>query len=112
MTTDFDPLPVLLGFTRALKAAGVPVTPDRAHGFVEATAIVGLDDQQATYWAGRATLCAGPDDLTRYDPGLRGVVRPARRAAEAPRDRAADAVGAGPPQRRRGSRRSRRPGRR
>ena len=28
---------------------------------------MGLDDQQATYWAGRATLCAGPDDLTRYD---------------------------------------------
>lgn len=67
MSTTFDPLPVLLGFTRALKAAGVPVTPDRAHGFVEATAIVGLGDQQATYWAGRATLCAGPDDLTRYD---------------------------------------------
>jgi len=67
MSTTFDPLPVLLGFTRALKAAGVPVTPDRAHGFVEATSIVGLDDQQATYWAGRATLCAGPDDLTRYD---------------------------------------------
>ncbi len=65
--TTIDPLPVLLGFTRALKAAGVPVTPDRAHGFVEATSIVGLDDQQATYWAGRATLCAGPDDLTRYD---------------------------------------------
>ena len=67
MSTTFDPLPVLLGFTRALTAAGVPVTPDRAHGFVEATAIVGLGDQQATYWAGRATLCAGPDDLTRYD---------------------------------------------
>jgi uncharacterized protein with von Willebrand factor type A (vWA) domain len=67
MSTTFDPLPVLLGFTRALKAAGVPVTPDRAQGFVEATAIVGLGDQQATYWAGRATLCAGPDDLTRYD---------------------------------------------
>ena len=62
-----DPLPVLLGFTRALKAAGVPVTPDRAHGFVEATSLVGLDSQQATYWAGRATLCAGPDDLARYD---------------------------------------------
>ena len=65
--TTFDPLPLLVGFTRALKASGVPVTPDRAHGFVEATALVGLGDQQATYWAGRATLCAGPDDLARYD---------------------------------------------
>ena len=29
--------------------------------------MLGLDDQRATYRAGRATLCAGPDDLERYD---------------------------------------------
>lgn len=58
---------ILLGFTRALRASGVRVTPDRSHGFLEATALLGLDDQSATYWAGRATLCAGPDDLDRYD---------------------------------------------
>jgi uncharacterized protein with von Willebrand factor type A (vWA) domain len=58
---------ILLGFTRALRAAGVPVTQDRAHGFLAAVAVLGADDQRATYTAGRATLCAGPDDLTRYD---------------------------------------------
>ena len=58
---------VLLAFTRALRAAGMPVTPDRSHGFLEAVAIVGLDDRRATYWAGRATLCASPEDLARYD---------------------------------------------
>jgi len=58
---------ILLGFARALRAAGVPVTQDRTLGFVEAVALVGLDDRLATYWAGRATLCAGPDDLTTYD---------------------------------------------
>ncbi|MBD8868412.1 vWA domain-containing protein [Nocardioides donggukensis] len=58
---------ILLGFTRALRAAGVPVTQDRGHGFLRAVSMVGLDDRQATYWAGRATLCAGPDDLDRYD---------------------------------------------
>ncbi len=62
-----QPDEILLGFTRALRAAGVPVTPDRSYGFLEATALLGLDDQSATYWAGRATLCAGPDDLARYD---------------------------------------------
>ena len=31
---------VLLGFTRALRAAGVPVTQDRAHGFLAAVAAV------------------------------------------------------------------------
>jgi len=58
---------VLLGFARALRAAGVAVTQDRAQGFLAAVALLGLDDQRATYAAGRATLCAGPDDLERYD---------------------------------------------
>ncbi len=62
-----QPDEVLLGFARALRAAGVPVTQDRAHGFLAATALVGLDDAAATYAAGRATLCASPDDLARYD---------------------------------------------
>ena len=58
---------VLLGFTRALRAAGVPVTTDRARTFLAATALVGAGDPRATYAAGRATLCAGPDDLERHD---------------------------------------------
>lgn len=62
-----DPTEVLLGFTRALRAAGVPVTQDRARGYLDAVAVVGLQDRKATYAAGRATLCGSPDDLTRYD---------------------------------------------
>jgi uncharacterized protein len=58
---------ILLGFTRALRAAGVPVTQDRTHGYLAAVALVGLADARATYDAGRATLCASPDDLARYD---------------------------------------------
>ncbi|HEU4810848.1 MAG TPA: VWA domain-containing protein [Nocardioides sp.] len=66
-TTVRDADEILLGFARALRSAGVPVTQDRAHGFLAAVALLGLDDQRATYVAGRATLCAGPDDLERYD---------------------------------------------
>ena len=62
-----EPVEILLGFTRALRAAGVRVTPDRSQSYLEAVSLVGLDDQRATYTAGRATLCAGPDDLARYD---------------------------------------------
>jgi uncharacterized protein len=62
-----DPDELLLGFARALRAAGVAVTQDRTRSYLEATALVGLDDQRATYWAGRSTLCSGPDDLDRYD---------------------------------------------
>ena len=58
---------ILIGFTRALRAAGVRVTQDRAHGYLTAVSLVGLGDARATYEAGRATLCASPDDLARYD---------------------------------------------
>ncbi|HEX2705268.1 MAG TPA: VWA domain-containing protein, partial [Candidatus Lustribacter sp.] len=58
---------LLLGFARALRAAGVPVTPDRSATFLAAVAAAGLGERAATYWAGRATLCACPDDLERYD---------------------------------------------
>ena len=50
-----------------MRVAGVPVTADRTHAFLEAVAWVGFDDQRATWLAGRATLCGGPDDLERYD---------------------------------------------
>ena len=58
---------ILLGFARALRAAGLPVTHDRTTSFLEAVALVGADDAGTTYLAGQATLCAGPDDLARYD---------------------------------------------
>ncbi|WP_310962313.1 vWA domain-containing protein [Nocardioides terrisoli] len=61
------PEEVLLGFTRALRAAGVPVTQDRAQGFLEATSLLGADDPLGTYRAGAATLCGSPEDLARYD---------------------------------------------
>lgn len=66
-TVLHPPEEILLGFARALRAAGVPVTADREQTYLRAVATVGLEDQAATYWAGRATLCASPSDLARYD---------------------------------------------
>jgi len=88
---------LLVGFARALRSAGLGVTTDRTRGFLEATSLVGIGDQQATYWAGRATLCSGPDDLDRYDqvftawftPQGPAVARPPREervVAQAPLD--------------------------
>ncbi len=65
VTHDADE--VLLGFARALRSAGVPVTLDRSRHWLTAASLVGVGDRNATYWAGRSTLCAGPDDLVRYD---------------------------------------------
>jgi hypothetical protein len=61
------PVELLLGFARALRAAGVPVTADRERTFLEAVASVGLDSRRHTYWAGRATLTSSHADVERYD---------------------------------------------
>lgn len=66
-TPQHAPDELLLGFARALRAAGVPVTLDRSRTWLEAAALVDLGDRAATYWAGRATLCSCPDDLLRYE---------------------------------------------
>ncbi|MEP6856413.1 MAG: VWA domain-containing protein, partial [Pedococcus sp.] len=58
---------ILLGFARALRSAGMNVTHDRSMSFLQASAIVGAGEASATYRAGRATLCASPDDLVRFE---------------------------------------------
>lgn len=103
MTTTRPTEEILFGFTRALRAAGVPVTHDRAQEFVRAAALLGLD-HQGTRLAGRATLCAGPDDLERHDQvfdawfdardGLPRTV-PANRSPQEMRTDLLDADGAG-----------------
>ena len=94
---------VLLGFARALRAAGVAVTADRERTWLLAAATVGLEDQAAVYAAGRATLCGSPADLERFDlvyAAWFGAQRPAaaRRAPSRPPTAMADlgdAEGAG-----------------
>jgi uncharacterized protein with von Willebrand factor type A (vWA) domain len=56
-----------VGFARVLRGAGVAATPDRLHQAVSAVAHLDVARRQDVYWAGRLTLCSGPDDLDRYD---------------------------------------------
>ncbi|WP_035913493.1 vWA domain-containing protein [Knoellia sinensis] len=89
------PEEILLGFARALRAAGVPVTADRERTFLLAAATVGLEDQAGVYAAGRATLCGSPSDLERYDlvyAAWFGAERPAavRRRPSRPPEAMAD----------------------
>ena len=58
---------LLAAFARALRSAGVAVTSDRTHSFLRAAAVVDAGTGGGVYWAGRATLCAGPDDFPVYD---------------------------------------------
>lgn len=58
---------LLTAFAAAARAAGVAVTADRTRAFLLGCSIIGADDLAGVYWTGRATLCAGADDLDRYD---------------------------------------------
>lgn len=61
----------LVGFARTLRAGGVDASPDRLQAMVQAltAASPGFDASRSrdVYWAGRLTLCAGPDDFPQYD---------------------------------------------
>ncbi|WP_089103468.1 VWA domain-containing protein [Streptomyces hyaluromycini] len=58
---------VLLGFVRALRAAGVDASAERGYAFLRAVAALRPGLRSDVYWAGRATLCGGHDDLERYE---------------------------------------------
>ena len=60
-----EPVEVFIGFTHALRAAGLAV--DHAHAFMEAIAQLDAGNRSDVYWSGRATLCSSPDDLDVYD---------------------------------------------
>ena len=62
-----DPVVIMTGFARALRASGVAADTSRLASAVEALSHVDLADTAQVYWAGRITLCAEPDDLPRYD---------------------------------------------
>jgi uncharacterized protein with von Willebrand factor type A (vWA) domain len=79
-----DVVDTVLGFARTLRHAGVPASPDRVEAMLDALGALDVLDPGAVYWAGRLTLCGGPDDLDRYD-----VAFAAYFAGEAPRARRA-----------------------
>jgi uncharacterized protein with von Willebrand factor type A (vWA) domain len=62
-----DPDALLLGFARALRAAGLRVTADRERTFLTAASTVGMAHRGQVYWAGRATLTSVPADFPVYD---------------------------------------------
>jgi hypothetical protein len=81
---DTDPLPGLVGFTAALRHAGLPVTTDRAAAFLTALDHLDVTNRVQTYWAGRLTLCSDPDDIARYDAAFDAWFAPAPRGRAVP----------------------------
>lgn len=77
-----DVVDTVLGFARTLRHAGVAASPDRVEAMLTALGALDVLDPTDVYWAGRLTLCAGPDDLDRYDAAFAAYF-----AGEAPRSR-------------------------
>ena len=65
---------MLLDLVAAVRAAGVPATPDRVQAMVRAIDATGPD---LLYWAARLTLCGSPDDIARFDAAFAGFTRDA-----------------------------------
>ena len=64
---DTDALTVVVALARALESAGVPTGAPRVAEAVRALAVLDPTRRADVYWAGRLTLCGGPDDFARYD---------------------------------------------
>jgi uncharacterized protein with von Willebrand factor type A (vWA) domain len=61
-----DPLAGYVGFTHALREAGLGCGPDRVQAYLKAIGHLDPGERDELYWAGRLTLCSEPDDLPRY----------------------------------------------
>ena len=64
-TTDVSRIAV--AFTTLLRKADVPVPVGSVVTYTEALGAVGLEQRDAVYWAGRATLVRRPEDVPAYD---------------------------------------------
>jgi uncharacterized protein len=68
-----DSVATLVRFGRALRAAGLPVGPDRVASFSRAAALLPPGE---LYWAGRATLLSRPEQVELYDAVFRAFFGP------------------------------------
>ena len=62
-----QPADIAVAFTRVLRGAGLSVPTSCTHTFAEALCAVGLNDRDAVYWSGRATLARQPEDIGMFD---------------------------------------------
>ena len=60
-----------VAFARVLRELEIPAPLDSVLTFMNALSLVGIDDRDAVYWAGRATLVRNPEDIAAYDSAFR-----------------------------------------
>lgn len=73
-TAERIDLPALAAaFGRALRLAGIPVTPARSARFAQALSLTSPLDRGRVYWSARAVLVSGRDQLPIFDRVFAGV---------------------------------------
>ena len=58
---------IAVAFSRVLRSAGISTPIGNVLTFVEALGLVGIDNRDNVYWAGRSTLLRRPEDISLYD---------------------------------------------
>jgi uncharacterized protein with von Willebrand factor type A (vWA) domain len=58
---------IAVAYARVLRGAGIVVPIGCVLSFAEAVEVVGINDRNAVYWAGRSTLLHRPEDIEMYD---------------------------------------------
>ena len=61
------PADIAVAFSQILRGLGLSVPTSCTHTFAEALCATGVEQRDATYWAGRATLVRRPEDIALYD---------------------------------------------
>jgi uncharacterized protein len=69
-----DPAFAAVALGRALRAAGLPVTPARAATFVSAARLLDVADRNALYWAARLSFVTARDQLPAFEAVFAAVV--------------------------------------
>ncbi len=62
-----DPAFAAVTLGRSLRAAGLPVTPDRSASFAASARLLGAPDRERLYWAARLSFVTSPDQVPAFD---------------------------------------------
>lgn len=67
LDSENSPARIAVGFCQILRGLGLEVSVSRVVSFTEALGLVGLNERNAVYWAGRSTLVADPEEIVDFN---------------------------------------------
>ncbi len=67
LDSENSPARIAVGFCQILRGLGLEVSISRVVSFQEALGLVGLNERNAVYWAGRSTLVADPEEIADFN---------------------------------------------